>query len=104
MNGAGPTAERMAIILMKDAAQVGNSPATYQAAVVLSNLMVAPLYATRFLVENDQAQVELVLDELSSLQETLMAVDVVLTIHHRKDNADHFATRAPEHTTAFPPV
>src|SRR3546814_6199592 len=45
MNGAGPTAERMAIILMKGADQVGNSPATYQAAVVLSNLMVAQLYA-----------------------------------------------------------
>src|SRR3546814_8619806 len=54
MNGAGPTAERMAIILMKGADQVGNSQATYQAAVVLSNLMVAQLYATRFLVEHDQ--------------------------------------------------
>src|SRR3546814_7304614 len=81
MNGAGPTAERMAIILMKGVDQVGNTPATYQAAVVLSNLMVAQLYATRFLVENDQEQVELVLDELSSLQANLRSEEHTSELH-----------------------
>src|SRR3546814_19840117 len=82
MNGAGPTAERMAIILMKGADQVGNSPATYQAAVVLRNLMVAQLSATRFLVENDQEQDELVLDELSCVQEILQAPADGPHLHH----------------------
>src|SRR3546814_4689259 len=91
----------MAIILMKGADQVGNSPATYQAAVVLSNLMVAQLYATRFLVENDQEQVELVLDELSSLQDNLMALDVVLNMQLRKDQAAHLGVLATEYETAF---
>src|SRR3546814_15220067 len=53
MTGAGPTAAGMAIILMNGADQVGNRPATYQHAGVLSNPIVAQLYATRFLWEHE---------------------------------------------------
>src|SRR3546814_9795095 len=49
-------------------------------------------------------QVELVLDELSSLQDNLMALDVVLNMQLRKDQAAHLGVLATEYETAFSEV
>ena len=71
----GPETERKITSIMKSAMEDGDAQASYQAGLLLRELLLARLYATKFLVTNEKAAYDRVLKELKSLgknQQTLL--------------------------------
>lgn len=65
----GPEAEKKITAIMKSAMEDGDAEASYHAGLLLRELLLARLYATKFLVSNEQAAYERVQKELSALNE-----------------------------------
>lgn len=65
----GPKIEKSITQIMKSAMQDGDAQASYQAGLLLRELLLARLYATKYLVNNDDQSYKRVLTELKSLAE-----------------------------------
>ncbi len=75
LNVLGPQAERDLTAIMSSANDDGDVEAAFLAGIALRNLLLARLYAQRFLVHNDQASYDRVLAEFEELD----ASEVTLT-------------------------
>ncbi|MEQ9607139.1 MAG: methyl-accepting chemotaxis protein [Kiloniellaceae bacterium] len=69
LNKVGPDAEHLLTGIMQSAESEGNAAAVYSAGMAERNLLLARLYANRFLVENGQEQIDRVAQEFVELRE-----------------------------------
>jgi len=104
MVGAGQAAERLGVVIMDRARESGNNQAIYFASQSLSNLMVAQLYATRFLVENELEQVDLVLGEMARLQDNLQKLSAIVFASKLQKDAAQLWGLGVEYQKAFTEV
>ncbi|WP_419799612.1 MAG: MCP four helix bundle domain-containing protein [Terasakiella sp.] len=70
----GPEIERKITAIMKSAMEDGDAEASYQAGLLLRELLLARLYAAKFLVTNEEAAYQRVLKELESLSKNQNAL------------------------------
>jgi len=68
LNELGPKTEQTLTQLMQSALDDGDTTAAYQAGVTLRNLMLGRLYATRFLIQNDDASVDRAMREFRDME------------------------------------
>ena len=71
LNVVGPTMERDLTSIMESAFQDGDTEAAYRAGITMRNLMLARLYANRFLIQNDEASYRRVAQEFVGMEENL---------------------------------
>jgi signal transduction histidine kinase/DNA-binding response OmpR family regulator len=71
LNVVGPIMERDLTSIMESAFQDGDTEAAYRAGITMRNLMLARLYANRFLIQNDEASYRRVAQEFVSMEENL---------------------------------
>jgi methyl-accepting chemotaxis protein/CHASE3 domain sensor protein len=69
LNVTGPQMERKLTEIMKSAFADDDADAAYRAGMTLRNLLLGRLYATKFLVENDEASFDRVLKEMAAMAE-----------------------------------
>jgi len=72
----GPVMEQKLSQIMASANDDGDAEAAYRAGMTLRNLLLARLYVTKFLVENDKASVDRVMKEMAAMdenQETMLS-------------------------------
>ncbi len=65
----GPAMEEKLSQIMESANDDGDAEAAYRAGMTLRNLLLARLYVTKFLVENDQPSVDRVMKEMAEMDE-----------------------------------
>ena len=75
MDKTGPPIERQLTQILNSAKQDGDMMAAYRSSLAVRNLLLARLYAGKFLDTNDQSTVERVTKELSDMEETLEYLD-----------------------------
>ena len=71
LNVLGPQMERDLTAIMESAFADGDTEAAYRAGMTMRNLMLARLYANRFLIENDRSSYSRVVDEFAVMVENL---------------------------------
>ena len=71
LNVVGPRMEKGLTRIMESAFADGDTEAAYRAGLTMRNMMLARLYANRFLIQNDDASYRRVLDEFLAMQENL---------------------------------
>jgi len=71
LNVVGPTMEQDLTSIMESAFQDGDTEAAYRAGITMRNLMLARLYANRFLIQNDEASYRRVVQEFVGMEESL---------------------------------
>ena len=71
LNVVGPTMEKDLTAIMKSAFEDGDVEAAYRAGTTLRSLMLARLYANRFLIQNDDASYRRVGDEFLAMEENI---------------------------------
>jgi len=71
LNVVGPQIERNLTAIMKSAFDDGDAEAAYWAGITLRNLMLARLYANRFLIQNDDASYRRVLVEFIEMEKSI---------------------------------
>jgi signal transduction histidine kinase/DNA-binding response OmpR family regulator len=71
LNVVGPRMEKNLTRIMESAFADADTEAAYRAGLTLRNMMLARLYANRFLIQNDDASYRRVLDEFLGMQENL---------------------------------
>ncbi|WP_262693711.1 MCP four helix bundle domain-containing protein [Kordiimonas aquimaris] len=74
MNTLGPVAERNLTKVMESAYTDGDSEASFMAGKTLRSLLLARLYANRFLVDNQQSSADRAASELSSFSTNAQAM------------------------------
>ncbi|WP_120497513.1 methyl-accepting chemotaxis protein [Kiloniella sp. EL199] len=70
MNTIGPLSEKSLTRIMESAYKDGDASASYMAGITLRHLLLARLYATRYLVDNTDASAERSITELTSFNTT----------------------------------
>lgn len=83
----GPEIERKITSIMKSAMEDGDAQASYQAGLLLRELLLVRLYATKFLVTNAETDFQRVLKELDSLRNNQNALLVELQNPTRRELA-----------------
>jgi signal transduction histidine kinase/CheY-like chemotaxis protein len=71
LNVIGPGMEKDLTRIMESAFSDGDAEAAYRAGITMRNLMLARLYANRFLVQNDDASYRRVAQEFASMEQNL---------------------------------
>ena len=71
LNVVGPRMEKNLTAIMESAFADGDTEAEYRAGLTLRNLLLARIYATRFLIRNDNASYQRVAQEFTQMQENL---------------------------------
>jgi len=71
LNVVGPRMEKSLTAIMESAFTDGDTEADYHAGLTLRNLLLARIYATRFLIQNDDASYQRVAQEFTQMQENL---------------------------------
>jgi len=71
LNVVGPEIERDLTAIMKSAFDDGDAEAAYSAGITLRSLMLARLYANRFLIQNDDASFQRVGKEFLRMEEDI---------------------------------
>ena len=71
LNVVGPRMEKNLTVIMESAFTDGDAEADYRAGLTLRNLLLARIYATRFLIQNDDASYRRVLQEFAQMEENL---------------------------------
>jgi signal transduction histidine kinase/DNA-binding response OmpR family regulator len=71
LNAVGPAMERDLTAVMESAFKDGDTEAAFRAGMTMRNLMLARLYANRFLIQNDDASYRRVAEEFIGMQESL---------------------------------
>ncbi len=97
LNVIGPETERELTEIMRSAHRDGDIEAAYRGAMALRNLMLARLYAQRFLLENEEASYERVLVEFEKLESAQAVLEEKLENAERRE----IAARAREGWDAY---
>jgi len=71
LNVVGPKMEKNLTQIMASAFADGDTEAAYRAGLTMRSMMLARLYANRFLIQNDDASYRRVLDEFLQMEENL---------------------------------
>ncbi len=71
LNVVGPRMEKSLTVIMESAFTDNDTEAAYRAGLTMRNLLLARIYATRFLIQNDNASYERVGMEFLQMQENL---------------------------------
>ena len=71
LDSIGPDMEHKLTAIMESAFQDGDTEEAYRAGLTLRNLLLGRLYATKFLVTNDQASYERVVKEMQSMDDNI---------------------------------
>lgn len=87
MNVIGPETERNLTAIMLSANADADVEAAYLGGVALRNLLLARLYAQRFLIQNDQASYERVLTEFKELEKSQEELEKSLENPRRRELA-----------------
>jgi len=87
LNVIGPETERNLTAIMLSANADADVEAAYLGGMALRNLLLARLYAQRFLIQNDQASYERVLAEFKELEKSQAELEKSLDNPHRRELA-----------------
>jgi len=101
LNTVGPDTERLVTSVMEGAESEGNSLAAYNAGMTLRNLMLARLYANRFLVENGQEQIDRVAKELAELRRNHDSLMRALSSSNHRAGAGEIVALVDAYESAF---
>jgi methyl-accepting chemotaxis protein len=104
MNTAGADAEKALTRIMETAKSDGDAVATYAAAEVMRNLLLARVYAMKFLRQNDQEQVDRVRAELGDFTKKLTALQGELQNPERRALAADAEKQGRTYSEAFEKV
>lgn len=101
MNTLGPTAEKNLTKVMESAYADGDGEASFMAGKTLRNLLLARLYANRFLVDNQQSSADRAASELSAFGSNAQAMLDTLQNPTRRQLAQELVTNAQNYETVF---
>src|SRR3546814_13923528 len=87
---------------MEGAKTDGNAVAGYDAGLALRNLMLARLYANRFLIENGQEQLDRVAKELAEFRQNNPSLAGALQSGSRQSQAQELVALIATYEAAFP--
>ena len=104
LNKDGPQMERKLTSIMESAFQDADAEAAYRAGLTLRNLLLARLYAVKFLVENDEASYQRATKELASTAENRDMLYANLQNPQRRRLAEEFRTLLEGYSKAFQDV
>jgi signal transduction histidine kinase/DNA-binding response OmpR family regulator len=104
LNVIGPGMEKDLTTVMKSAFEDGDAEAAYLAGMTMRNLMLARLYANRFLVQNDEASYRRVGNEFEEMEESLDALVASLENPERRTLAVKVRTDQRTYARAFEDV
>ncbi|WP_340120163.1 methyl-accepting chemotaxis protein, partial [Pelagibius sp. 7325] len=104
LNSVGPDAERLLTGIMQGAESEGNAAAVFSAGMAERNLLLARLYANRFLVENAQEQTDRVASEFAELRENHQALLRNLVSSSSRSQAQDFMALVEAYEAAFAEV
>ena len=101
MNDLGPKSDRALTEIMQSAFEDGDAIASYRAGLALRHLLLARLYANRFLVDNLGANGERANQELAAFSQSAEAMLAELQNPTRRQLADELSRLAGEYKAAF---
>ena len=101
LNTLGPEAERDLTKIMTSAHDDGDDAASYLAGVALRHLMLARLYANRFLIDNQPASEERALEEMAGFAKTAEAMRLELQNPTRRQLAGNVIDLESRYKEAF---
>ncbi len=104
MNTLGPAAERNLTRIMESAYEDGDPEASFMAGKTLRNLLLARLYANRFLVDNQQASADRASAELEAFGNNAQEMFEALQNPTRRDLAQELVDNAQRYSGAFSDV
>jgi len=104
MNILGPLAERNLSKIMESAYADGDGEASFMAGKTLRSLLLARLYANRFLVDNQQASADRANSELTSFESNAQSMLNTLQNPTRRSLAQELVSEAQEYSIAFQEV
>lgn len=101
MNTVGPEAERNLTKIMESAFEDGDGEASFMAGKTLRSLLLARLYANRFLVDNQQASADRAASELNAFGENAEAMLATLQNPTRRALAQALVDGAQTYESVF---
>ncbi len=104
LNVIGPETERNLTAIMLSANADADVEAAYLGGMALRNLLLARLYAQRFLIQNDQASYERVLAEFKELEESQSELEKSLENPRRRELAWSARRNCEAYLSAFKEV
>ncbi len=104
MNTLGPAAERNLTQIMESAYEDGDPEASFMAGKTLRNLLLARLYANRFLVDNQQPSADRAAAELEAFGNNAQEMFEALQNPTRRALAQELVNNAQEYSRAFSDV
>ena len=104
LNTLGPEARTALSQIMESAYRDGDAAASYRAGLTLNHLMLARLYANRFLIDNQPASEERALKEMGLFQQEAAAMLRELQNPTRRQLADQVFEHAAAYQSAFESV
>jgi len=104
LNTVGPEAEQILTELMEAEQQLGNANAVHVAGLTLRSLLLARLYSNRFLVDNDQAQVDRVTKEFGDFRKNLEGLLALVADGSAAANVDALKTLVERYESSFKSV
>ncbi len=104
LNDIGPKAERNITSIMKSAFEAGDANASYYSGITLRNLLLARLYANRFLIDNELASAERANQELGAFSDAAQKMLSELQNPERSRLAREVVDLATQYKTAFDSV
>jgi signal transduction histidine kinase/ActR/RegA family two-component response regulator len=104
LNVVGPGMEQNLTAIMESAFTDDDTEAAYRAGMTLRNLLLARIYATRFLIQNDAASYQRVGQEFAQMEENLDLLAVNLQGQQRLGMAETIRTDQRIYARAFEDV
>lgn len=101
MNTLGPAAEKNLTRIMESAYADGDAEASFMAGKTLRSLLLARLYANRFLVDNQQSSADRATAELLAFRSNAQAMLDTLQNPTRRQLAQELVTTAENYGTVF---
>jgi len=101
LNVLGPRMEKQLTSIMESAFDDGDTEADYRAGLTLRNLLLARIYATRFLIQNDDASYQRVWQEFTQMEENLDQLVANLQEQQRLDAAESVRSDQRVYARAF---
>ncbi len=101
LNTIGPQAERNITSVMKSAYEAGDASASYYSGITLRNLLLARLYANRFLIDNQPASAERAGQELAAFSQAAAKLLSELQNPERRRLAREVTNLAGQYEAAF---
>jgi len=104
LNVTGPQMEKKLSAIMKSAFDDGDADAAYRAGMTLRNLLLARLYVVKFLVDNDTASYERVMQEMADMDKNQEELLVNLQNPTRRQLAEEIESLHQIYVPAFESV